>query len=85
VTVQVENSETVPGQEIVQLYLGRINDIKWLRGFEKVTLNPSQRETVAFKLTRRDLSERDVVAQNWKRMGGDIQFFVGASSQDVRL
>ncbi|KAH7378572.1 glycosyl hydrolase family 3 N terminal domain-containing protein [Cadophora sp. MPI-SDFR-AT-0126] len=85
VAVQVENSGKVPGQEVVQFYLERMDNIKWLRGFQKVALAPGQHETVTFELTRRDLSEWDVVAQNWKLMEGEIPFFVGASVQDIRL
>ncbi|KAH6712503.1 putative beta-glucosidase M [Leptodontidium sp. MPI-SDFR-AT-0119] len=85
VTVQVGNSGKVSGQEIVQLYLERMDNIKWLRGFEKVALKPGQHETITFKLTRRDLSDWDVVTQNWKLMEGEIQVFVGGSSQDIRL
>lgn len=85
VTVEVKNTGTVTGKEIAQLYIERTDGIKWLRGFEKVELLPGRCETVTFSLSRRDLSEWDVVAQNWKLMGNNIRISVGASSRDLRL
>lgn len=64
VTVQavVANRGSVPGVEILQLYLAIPNSpLKQLRGFEKVTISPGQSEIVSFGLTRRDMSIWDVV------------------------
>ena len=85
VTVQVENTGKVAGAEVVQLYLERMDNVKWLRGFEKIVLAPGQSETVTLKLNRRDLSDWDVVAQDWKLAEGDIHLFVGASVREIRL
>lgn len=96
VTVDVKNAGSVVGKEVVQLYLN-FNDVQGkarnvdfpdrvLRGFEKVEVQPGDVATVAFNLTRRDLSYWDVVQQNWVMpTEGTITVRVGASSRDLRL
>ncbi|CZR51504.1 probable beta-glucosidase [Phialocephala subalpina] len=96
VTVDVKNAGSVVGKEVVQLYLnfndvqGEARDVDFpdrvLRGFEKVEIQPGDVSTVAFNLTRRDLSYWDVVQQNWVMpTEGTITVRVGASSRDLRL
>ncbi|KAE8442358.1 hypothetical protein EG329_003429 [Mollisiaceae sp. DMI_Dod_QoI] len=96
VTVDIKNSGSVVGKEVVQLYLnfadvqGEATGVdfpeKVLRGFEKVEIQPGDTHTVAFNLTRRDLSYWDVVRQNWVMpTEGTITVRVGASSRDLRL
>jgi beta-glucosidase len=61
VTVDVKNTGTVAGAEVVQLY---VNDnfasvsrpVRQLKGFRKVVLQPGELRTVAFTLEARDLS-----------------------------
>ncbi|KAI1082746.1 glycosyl hydrolase family 3 N terminal domain-containing protein [Whalleya microplaca] len=87
-TIVIENTGNVAGSEVAQLYLGiPVEDTpaRQLRGFEKVPLQPGERKTVTFALTRRDLSYWDVVAQNWRVPEGEFKVFVGASSRDLRL
>ncbi|KAJ5351480.1 hypothetical protein N7452_000454 [Penicillium brevicompactum] len=80
----VENTGKVAGKEVAQLYIDTPSGVRQLRGFEKVSLKPSEKETVTLPLTRRDLSEWDVVAQKWKLVKGSIGIYVGASSKDLR-
>ncbi|TKX26903.1 putative beta-glucosidase M-1 [Elsinoe australis] len=73
VTVEVTNTGTVEAAEIAQLYLtipnSRINIPsqvrpvgRQLRGFGKESLRPGETCILSFDLTRRDLSQWDVVA-----------------------
>lgn len=96
VSVDIKNTGSVTGKEVVQLYLtfadvlGEAKDVdfpmKVLRGFEKVELQKNEVQTVYFNLTRRDLSYWDVVRQNWVMpTEGSITIRVGASSRDLKL
>lgn len=86
ISADVKNSGSVAGAEVAQLYVGIPNGpVRQLRGFSKVLIQPGETETVTFPLTRRDLSEWDVVAQAWKLQSGDYKIFVGASSRILPL
>ncbi|KAG6980877.1 putative beta-glucosidase M [Fusarium oxysporum f. sp. conglutinans] len=85
VTLDVRNIGQRKGQEVVQLYLQRPDGSKWLRGFEKIKLSPGQSKKVSFVLTRRDLSEWDVVAQRWKLLRGANKLYSGSSSKNILL
>jgi len=89
VSVDVRNTGTRAGEEVVQLYL---NDelasvsraVKELRGFEKVPLKPGESRTVEFKLTAEDLSLLD---RDLKRVvePGTFKALVGRSAGDIKL
>ncbi|KAB5528036.1 beta-glucosidase [Coniochaeta sp. 2T2.1] len=86
VTAEVTNTGSVAGAEVAQLYVGiPRGPARQLRGFAKPFLQPGEKSTVRFSLTRRDLSTWDVVAQNWLLQNGTYQFFVGSSSRDLPL
>ena len=85
-TVQVQNSGSVDGAEVAQLYLGIPGGpVRQLRGFEKVTISSGKSETVTFSLTRRDLSSWDVNAQQWALQEGQYKVYVGQSSRNLPL
>ncbi|KAI1079844.1 putative beta-glucosidase D [Whalleya microplaca] len=88
VTASVSNTGEVAGAEVAQLYVGfpaaADEPVRQLRGFQKVTIQPGQSETVTFELKRRDLSVWDTEAQNWKVESGDYTFYVAASSRDFK-
>jgi beta-glucosidase len=51
VTVEVENTGNIAGEEVVQLYIQK--PIRELQGFQRVALRPKQRKTVQFTLQPR--------------------------------
>jgi len=82
VSTDIRNMGAVAGAEVAQLYVGIPGGpIRQLRGFEKRLLQPGQTATVEFKLTRRDLSTWDVVAQKWALQKGTYPVYVGSSSR----
>lgn len=86
IDVQITNSGSVTGQEVVQLYVGIPNSPpKQLRGFEKLALAAGKSSTARFELSKRDLSVWDVTKQQWVIQPGEHKIFVGASSRDIRL
>ncbi|KAI0467679.1 glycoside hydrolase family 3 protein [Xylaria cf. heliscus] len=88
VTVTVANSGAVKGAEVAQLYVGYPASAntppKQLRGFEKTLLEVGAKQSVSFKLLRRDISVWDSTKQNWVIPAGEFTFYVGSSSRDVR-
>jgi beta-glucosidase len=90
VEVEIQNTGSREGAEVVQLYLGfPETDVpmppKQLKGFEKVLLEPGQTERVSFRLDERALSYWDTGADAWVVQSGVYRIMVGSSSQDIRL
>ena len=60
-TVNIKNTGSVAGEEIVQLYVRDLvgsvtRPLKELKGFEKIKLAPGESKKVTFKLTSKDLA-----------------------------
>ena len=90
VSVNVKNTGSRQGKEIVQLYIApksntAIRPIKELKGFAKVELDPGQEKTVTITLNKRAFAFYDVTIADWRVEGGTFGILVGASSQDIRL
>jgi beta-glucosidase len=84
-TVDVQNTGSREGDEVVQLYIhdpvaSISQPVRRLRGFERVTLKPGQKQTVSFTLDRSDFGFYD----NRGRFvvePGRIDVYAGNSSQ----
>eukprot|EP00928_Gymnodinium_smaydae_P037442 TRINITY_DN25992_c0_g1_i1.p1 TRINITY_DN25992_c0_g1~~TRINITY_DN25992_c0_g1_i1.p1 ORF type:complete len:838 (-),score=104.78 TRINITY_DN25992_c0_g1_i1:517-3030(-) len=89
--VRVKNTGSVPGAEVVQLYLRFPHEEAdepdmVLRGFEKTpVLRPGDSHEVVFILKARDLSVWDTSTHSWRQPVGRFVTMVGASSRDMRL
>lgn len=87
VEASVTNTGPRPGYEVVQLYLslGGDNPPKQLRGFDRLWIEPG--DTVIFNasITRRDLSNWDIITQNWIINDEPKRAFVGSSSRKLFL
>ena len=88
-SLDVENTGTRAGEEIVQLYLSpAVTSVVYydsvLRGFERVRLKPGEKTRVRFTLTPQDLMilNRDM---QWVVEPGRFEVRIGASSEDIRL
>ena len=89
VTLDVKNTGSREGVEIVQLYIrDLVSSVttyeKNLRGFARVSLRPGETKMVTFTLKPSDLSLWD---RNMKFVvePGKFRVMVGASSEDIRL
>jgi len=83
-TVDVKNTGTVVGDEVVQLYIhdpvaGISQPVRRLRGFERVTLNPGQTQPVTFTLDGSDFGFYDNSGQ-FVVEPGSIDVYAGNSS-----
>ena len=83
----ITNTGTLPGREIVQLYVSAKTPeihrpVRELKGFSKIFLRPGETKQVQFLLTDRDFC---VYADGWKSPRGVYNIELGASSRDIRL
>ena len=88
VRVTVTNSGTRVGDEVVQLYLrddaaSVTRPVKMLRGFQRLSLQPGERRTLAFTLHPRDLAFYDLAMRHVVEPG-TFTVYVGGSSEQVR-
>jgi beta-glucosidase len=88
--VSVKNTGTVPGKEVIQLYVREqspavIRPEKELKAFDKVAMSPGEVKVVTFKLTKRDFAYYDTDLHRWNVRSGKFDIFVGGSSRDLPL
>jgi beta-glucosidase len=90
ISVDVKNTGTRAGQEVIQLYVRDVacslmRPEKELKGFAKVLLQPGETQTVQFTLDEEALSFYAPALERWVAEAGDFEVLVGSSSRDIRL
>ena len=90
VSVQVRNTGSRAGAEVVQLYLRDLESSlprppKELKGFQRVRLEAGEARTLTFKLDAAAMSFFDPRKGDWVAEPGVFEVLVGASSRDIRL
>ncbi len=90
VSVDITNTGSVAGAEVVQLYVKNpvvyeIRPEKELRAFEKVFLAPGETKTVHFTLTKRAFTYYETRIHDWYAESSNYEILIGASSRDIRL
>ncbi|GAB6549250.1 glycoside hydrolase family 3 C-terminal domain-containing protein [Bacillus mobilis] len=90
VRVNVKNTGSIAGKEIVQLYIkdvesSMIRPEKELKGFEKVELQPGEEKTVSFILNKRSFAYYNVEWKDWHVETGEFEILVGKSSKEIVL
>ena len=90
VSVDVENVGSVPGKEVVQLYVapgkgGFIRPVRELKGFEKIALAPGEKKTVRFTLDKRSFALWDVRQHDWYVEEGDYAVQICKDAETVVL
>jgi beta-glucosidase len=88
ISITVENTGGVPSDEVVQLYVrdpvaSIARPTLELRGFKRVELGVGQRKRVTFTLAPEQLAFWGPRGQ-WLVEAGRIDFWIGASSADLR-
>jgi len=88
-TVEVSNTGTVDGTEIVELYLRKKGDTfgpqKTLRAYKRVDLKAGETAVVRFPLTEETFTWWSDKAQNMVPLSGKYELLVGGSSKDADL
>ena len=81
VSVDVENTGSRAGDEVVQVYLGRHGNsaLRQLVGFERVTLRPGERKTVQCEIRPRQLAVIDA-NERWVVSPGEVPVYAGSHS-----
>jgi beta-glucosidase len=89
--VTVENTGARAGDEVVQLYLKPVQaehsrNVKELRGFQRITLQPGEKRELSFTITpRADLRYYDEEIADYAADTGAFELQLGASSSDIRV
>ncbi len=89
VSVDVTNTGSVEGKEVVQLYVADeessvIRPLKELKGFEKVSLKPGETKTVHFTLDARAFAYYHTELKEFFVESGNFAILVGSSSREIR-
>ena len=89
VSVDVTNTGSRAGAEVVQLYITDKKctvdrPTKELKGFEKVSLAPGETKTVKFTIAKQALSFFDATAHKWVAEPGVFTAHIAAAADDVR-
>lgn len=84
VNVDVTNTSSVDGKEVVQLYIRDIaasvtRPVKELKGFEPVEIRAGQTKTVTFTIDEKTI-EFYTANKKWESEPGDFKVFIGGSS-----
>ncbi|KAI0379631.1 glycoside hydrolase family 3 protein [Hypomontagnella monticulosa] len=88
VTAKITNTGDIVGDEIPQLYVslgGKDDPPVVLRGFDRMRIDPGCSATFRADITRRDISNWDVEAQNWVVTDSQKTVHVGPSSRKLPL
>jgi beta-glucosidase len=89
VSVDVSNTGSMAGKEVVQVYVhdrqsSLVRPPKELKGFAKVDLQPGETKTVTVHLDSRAFAFYHPIHQQWITEDGEFDLLIGASSADIR-
>jgi beta-glucosidase len=87
---EIENTGTVPGAEVAELYVhpespGVTRPEKELKGFKKVFLNAGETQTVSIPLNQGAFAFYSPEEKSWVAEKGYYKILVGGSSRDIAL
>ena len=82
--VDVENTGDCRGAEVVQVYIRKVGDtdgpVKSLRAFHRVELEPGEKQTVSFDLTKDSFEFFDTETNTMRTVPGEYEIMYGNSS-----
>jgi beta-glucosidase len=90
VSVDVTNTGSRTGDEVVQLYVKHLKSkverpIEELKGFQRVALNPNETKTVQIPLRASTLAFWDERQGQFKVEAEPVKLMIGSSSKDIKL
>ncbi|HEX7983234.1 MAG TPA: beta-glucosidase BglX [Duganella sp.] len=82
----IENTGTRPADEVVQLYVhqrhgGASRPVRELKGFERVTLRPSEKKTVRFSIGPKELGYWSAATRGWVNEASTFDVWIGTDSK----
>jgi beta-glucosidase len=85
VSVDVENTSNVPGDQVVQLYLHQqfgtsSRPVRELRGFRRVPLSPHEKKTIQFTLGKEDRAYWSAATKSWVNDLTQFDVWVGGDA-----
>ncbi len=85
VTAEVQNTGSVAGDEVAQLYLHQkygsdSRPVRLLKGFERITLQPGEKKTVRFSLGPEELGYWSTARGKWVQEAAPFDLWVGGDS-----
>ncbi len=88
VSVTVKNTGKITGYEVVQLYISDKKasierEVKSLKGFKRVSLNPGESKTISMKIDKSALAFYDVDSRSWVIEPGEFEVLLGNSSRNI--
>ena len=86
VTIDVENTGSIAGDEVVQLYIHQqagstSRPVRELKGFERVSLKTGERKTVHFTLGKSELTYWSSAKRDWVEEPEQFDVWVGNDSK----
>lgn len=90
VSLDITNTGTVAGKEIVQLYVSdythtTIRPKKELKNFVKIELQPGETKRISMMLTKRSFSWYNPKISDWDLATGEYEIQIGKSSTEILL
>jgi beta-glucosidase len=87
---ELTNTGHLAGAETAQLYVHFIDSkagksVKWLKGFQRVFLEPGESRQVSLTLPIKSLATWDSKDHQWETQDGEYAIEVGSSSSNIRL
>ena len=89
VTFQLANEGGMPADEVVQLYVHRVDSsVEWpdkeLKAFRRVSLLPGESKKVTLEIPFEDLRYWNEAKNAWDLEHGKLQLLLGSASDDIR-
>ena len=90
VSFTLRNAGSMPADEVVQLYVRRIDSaVEWpakeLKAFSRVSLSAGESKKVTLTVPLKDLRYWDEASAAWALEHGKLELLVGSASDDIRL
>jgi beta-glucosidase len=90
ISVDVRNSGSRTGDEVVQMYVAHVGSkverpTEELKGFKRIGLKPGQKTTVQLPLKASDLAYWSVAKGAWEVEADQVRVMIGSSSADIKL
>ena len=87
--IKITNTGKMDGDEVVQLYLRKLDDpnrpMKELKKYEKVSIKKGMSRTIELGLSADDMEYWNEKTKKYEISSGEYEVMIGSSSEDIRL